>query len=120
MEEVVEYQVKRISLAQSHHLQPLLLVGGVDHFAAIYKIQLINSLPSIFDPLPSLDAPSPCIKFENPRSSVISLVAVRAIPSESTAPPVAQPGAVGFVAILLRFFWWPKSAKVIHMIVPTA
>jgi len=38
MEEVVEYQVERISLAQSHHLQPLLLVGGVDHLAAIYKI----------------------------------------------------------------------------------
>ncbi len=95
----------------------------VTHRAIFDKYQLINSLLGIFDPLPSPDAPDARIEFPNPRPPVISLPAVRAIASESTAASVAEPGTEprGSVAILLPLVMRllrPQTAKVIHVVVP--
>jgi hypothetical protein len=94
---------------------------GINHRPTFHKHQLVNSIHDIFDPLPSLQAPSICIEFPNPRSSVNSRSAERTITPKSSATSVAQPRAQlrSCFAILLGLFW-QQSAKVIHVIVTAA
>ena len=67
------------------HLLPL----SIYHCSTFHKHQLINSVHDIFDPLPSLQAPRTRIEFPNPRSSVKSHSAIRAISPEPTATSIA-------------------------------